>query len=72
LMAYLDVTYPEPPVPESPLYTLPNVLLTPHIAGAIGLERRRLGQAMVEECRRWLAGKPLRWEVTRQRAALMA
>ncbi len=72
LLAVLDVTYPEPPVPGSPLYSLPNVILTPHIAGAMGLECRRMGQAMVEELRRLLAGQPLQWSISRERAALLA
>ena len=38
LTAVLDVTWPEPPVQESRLYTLQNVFLTPHIAGSLGLE----------------------------------
>ncbi len=72
LLAVLDVTYPEPPVQGSPLYSLPNVILTPHIAGAMGLECRRMGEAMVEELRRLLAGQPLRWGISRERAALLA
>ena len=36
LQAVLDVTYPEPPAADSPLYTLENVVLTPHIAGSAG------------------------------------
>jgi phosphoglycerate dehydrogenase-like enzyme len=71
LQVVLDVTDPEPAPPGSPLRTLPNVVLTPHIAGCVGPERRRLGRAMVEELRRLLAGQPLRWEVTRERAALL-
>jgi phosphoglycerate dehydrogenase-like enzyme len=71
LEAVLDVTDPEPPAPGSPLFTLPNVLLTPHIAGSLGRERRRLGRAMVEELRNYVNGRPLRWEVTRERALAM-
>jgi phosphoglycerate dehydrogenase-like enzyme len=71
LQAVLDVTDPEPAAPSSPLRTLPNVVLTPHVAGCVGPERRRLGSAMVAELRRLLAGQPLRWEVTRERAALL-
>ncbi len=72
LSAVLDVTHPEPPAEDSPLYTLPNVVLTPHIAGSMDGECRRMGQTMVEECRRWLAGEPLNYEVTRERAKRMA
>jgi phosphoglycerate dehydrogenase-like enzyme len=64
LIAVLDVTYPEPPVAGSPLYTLPNVVLTPHIAGALGPETRRLGETMLEELRRYLRGEALRWRVS--------
>lgn len=71
LQAVLDVTDPEPPAADSPLYTLPNVVLTPHIAGSLGHERRRLGRAVVEELRRYVSGLPLRWEVTRERALAM-
>ncbi|MBE1876305.1 hydroxyacid dehydrogenase [Myceligenerans pegani] len=42
--AILDVTDPEEPLPAtSPLYDLPNVFLTPHIAGSMGTELRRMG-----------------------------
>jgi len=72
LTAVLDVTAPEPPVENSPLYTLPNVVLTPHIAGSLGSECRRLGQVMVDEFDRWSRGEALRWQLTREKAALMA
>jgi len=72
LWAVLDVTHPEPPEPGSPLYALPNVVLTPHIAGSLGRECRRMGHLFVDELRRYVAGEPLRYEITSDRAALMA
>lgn len=72
LQAILDVTYPEPPVPGSPLFTLPNVVLTPHIAGSTDRECYRMGQYMVDELHRYLAGQPLKWQITREQAAKLA
>ncbi|MFJ4573907.1 hydroxyacid dehydrogenase [Streptomyces sp. NPDC088846] len=59
LTAVLDVTHPEPPVHDSPLFTLPNVVLTPHLGGALGAERHRLGQLVFDELRRYVADQPL-------------
>ena len=61
-----------PPEPGSPLYTLPNVVLTPHIAGSMAAECRRMGRYAIEECQRYLAGEPLVWEITREQAAMLA
>ncbi|MEM7682101.1 MAG: hydroxyacid dehydrogenase [Planctomycetota bacterium] len=62
----LDVTHPhEPPLPDSPLYTLPNVWLSPHIAGSTGSECQAMGAAMLDELERWCAGKPLLHELSR-------
>lgn len=72
VQAFLDVTWPEPAPPESPLYTLPNVLLTPHIAGSIDRECARMGLEMVAEARRWFAGESLQWQVTEAMAKRMA
>jgi phosphoglycerate dehydrogenase-like enzyme len=72
LHAVLDVTDPEPLLPASPLYTLPNVTLTPHIAGSLGSERRHLGQVMVTELQRFIAGEPLQYAITREQVRLMA
>ncbi|WP_217555361.1 hydroxyacid dehydrogenase [Streptomyces sp. GbtcB6] len=66
LEAYLDVTDPEPLPPGHPLLSLPNVLVTPHIAGAQGSELRRLGRYALAEVERWAAGEPLLGEVTEE------
>ncbi|MFE1952322.1 hydroxyacid dehydrogenase [Streptomyces sp. NPDC059524] len=60
LSAYLDVTWPEPLPSGHPLLTLPNVLVTPHVAGAQGSEVRRLGVFAVEEVERVVSGLELR------------
>jgi phosphoglycerate dehydrogenase-like enzyme len=72
IYALLDVTYPEPPAAGSPLYTLPNVVLTPHIAGSLDAECWRMGHYMVEELARYLKGEPLRYAVTPEQFARMA
>lgn len=58
LHAVLDVTDPEVPPADSPLYTLPNVLLTPHIAGSLGNELHRLTDRALDELERFAAGLP--------------
>ncbi|HRW08929.1 MAG TPA: hydroxyacid dehydrogenase [Caldilineaceae bacterium] len=72
LLAVLDVTYPEPPVAGSPLYSLPNVILTPHIAGSLDTECQRMGQIVVDELQRYLAGEPLQWAISQEQASIMA
>ncbi|WP_413710621.1 hydroxyacid dehydrogenase [Rhizobium sp. Rhizsp82] len=62
--AIIDVTDPEVPEKASPFYDLQNVFLTPHIAGAVGLERTRLGEMAVDEVERFLKGEPLRYALT--------
>jgi phosphoglycerate dehydrogenase-like enzyme len=57
--AVLDVTWPEVPEPTSPLWDLPNLTLTPHVAGAAGTELRRLGGSAVRETARVLRGESL-------------
>ncbi|WP_299040158.1 hydroxyacid dehydrogenase [uncultured Pseudokineococcus sp.] len=64
ISAVLDVTEPEVPEPTSPLWDLPDVLLTPHVAGALGSELLRLGDGAVEEVERLAAGLPLLRPVT--------
>lgn len=70
--AILDVTFPEPPVPESPLNTMRNVILTPHIAGSMNNEVARMGKYMLEEARKLLTGQPCKYEVTEKMLETMA
>ncbi len=70
--ACLDVTWPEPPAGDSPLWTLPNVFLTPHLAGAQGEECHRMARYMIEDFDRWQRGETLQHEVTRERLPLLA
>lgn len=55
--AFLDVTEPEPPAPDSPLRQLENVVVIPHIAGCIE-DCGHMGEMAVEELRRFFAGEP--------------
>lgn len=64
LDAILDVTEPEPLPPNSVLYSLPNVMITPHIAGSLGAETRRMSRHAIDELERWLAGEELLTPVT--------
>ncbi len=72
LHAVLDVTDPEPPRADDSLLTLPNVTVTSHIAGSHGRDCQRMGHHMVEELKNYLAGRPLRWRVTRDELERMA
>ena len=57
--AGLDVVSPEPLPPEHPLWTLPGVLLTPHI-GIYGAPYQAKREALLlENCRRFAGGEPL-------------
>ncbi|GAB2961316.1 hydroxyacid dehydrogenase [Streptomyces pseudoechinosporeus] len=72
ISAVLDVTEPEPLPANSPLYGLPNVFLTPHIAGSLGNELARLGATVVEELERSAAGFPPAYRVHRADLATSA
>jgi phosphoglycerate dehydrogenase-like enzyme len=64
ISAVLDVTEPEPLPTGDPLYRLPNVILTPHIAGSMGNELSEMGEYAVREVQRFAAGEPLAYPVT--------
>jgi phosphoglycerate dehydrogenase-like enzyme len=56
--AILDVAVPDVLPPAHPFYDLPNVLLTPHIAGSMGTELWRMGEHVVSELERYVSGQP--------------
>ena len=64
LRAGLDVFDVEPLPADSPLYGLENVVLTPHVAGGTVEARFAQGAGVVDEIAAFLAGKPMRYEVT--------
>lgn len=64
LTALLDVQWPEPPRDNSELYTLPNILISAHIAGATGTDLLRLADFMIAEFQRFEKGEPLRGQVS--------
>jgi D-2-hydroxyacid dehydrogenase (NADP+) len=63
LGAYLDVFAQEPLPPGSPLWTLPNVLMTPHSASASLGTRQRGAALFLRNLRAYLQGAPLESEV---------
>jgi phosphoglycerate dehydrogenase-like enzyme len=70
--AVIDVTDPEVPPQNSPFYSLPNVFLTPHIAGAVGLERARLGDMAIAEIERFCRAEPLQQQIRPEHLELIA
>jgi phosphoglycerate dehydrogenase-like enzyme len=72
LTALLDVTFPEPPLPDNPIYRLENVYLSPHIAGSLGNEVLRQADYVIEEYHRLVKGETLRYSVTLEMLKRMA
>lgn len=72
LTAILDVTSPEPPENGHPFYTLPNCILTPHIAGSYGDEVRRMGEYQLTQFEKYLKREPTEYEVTLEMLKTMA
>jgi phosphoglycerate dehydrogenase-like enzyme len=59
IRAALDVTDPEPLPEGHPLWSCPNLLLTPHVAGSSPQFAPRSVRTAADELRRYLAGAPL-------------
>ncbi|MDD3928109.1 MAG: hydroxyacid dehydrogenase [bacterium] len=62
-VALLDVTDPEPPAADHPLRRMPNVILTPHMAGVLNRNGRRVGRYAVNEIDNFIHGRPLIYPV---------
>jgi phosphoglycerate dehydrogenase-like enzyme len=60
LRAALDVTDPEPLPPDHPLWTLPGVFITPHVAASTPVSQRRVVRLVREQAEAYLRGDPLR------------
>jgi len=71
LTALTDVTWPEPPPADAPHWSLPNLVMTPHIGGTIGDEVVRLADLVLAEYEAWAAGRPLKHQVTAEILATM-
>jgi phosphoglycerate dehydrogenase-like enzyme len=65
--AALDVTDPEPLPADDPLWTAPNVLITPHVSGSTDVYADRAFEVMRENIRRLKSGRGLVNEVDRKR-----
>jgi phosphoglycerate dehydrogenase-like enzyme len=64
LSAVVDVTDPEPLPPDHPLWTVPGLLLTPHVAASVrGFPAKAMGLVRAQ-LDRYLAGRPLENVVT--------
>lgn len=72
IWALLDVTDPEPPAPDHPFRTLPNVVLLPHIAGAVGSGCLRLGRSVVEQILEFASDRPMHGEFSAKEWAILA
>ena len=58
--AALDVFRAEPPSPDSPLWEMPNVIISPHSASTVTQENARITELFCDNLYRYLSGQPLR------------
>jgi phosphoglycerate dehydrogenase-like enzyme len=72
MYVYLDVTDPEPPAADSPLRKEKNIVITPHVAGAMNQARRDMGRIAIDETLAFLRGESLYHAVTREMLATQA
>jgi glyoxylate/hydroxypyruvate reductase len=65
--AALDVLREEPPPQDSPLWDMPNVIISPHSASTVTQENARITEIFCDNLRRYLNGQPLRNVLDKQR-----
>ncbi|HEY1515386.1 MAG TPA: D-glycerate dehydrogenase [Solirubrobacteraceae bacterium] len=61
--AALDVTDPEPPAPDDPLFDAPNLIVAPHIGSATRVAREQMAELAVDNLLAGLDGKPMPHQV---------
>ncbi len=64
--AGLDVFADEPLPPDSPLWGMSNVVITPHVAGRQSNYAQKAARRFAENLRRYRDGRPLKWQVDYQ------
>ena len=62
----LDVTDPEPCPKDSPLWSFPNVIITPHVGGETPRWPDKVARLIERNLGRFLAGDPLAYEIERE------
>ena len=72
LWAVLDVLATEPPGEDAGLPSMPNVIVTPHLAGSLGPECRRMAGAMIDDIDRYVSGGAIHAEVRRAQLSICA
>ncbi|MHA6481223.1 hydroxyacid dehydrogenase [Paenibacillus sp. strain BS8-2] len=70
--ACLDVTDPEPPEHNHPFRSLPNVILLPHIAGAVNNGLQRVARSVIHDLWLFMQGSDMKGEVRREELNLLA
>jgi phosphoglycerate dehydrogenase-like enzyme len=72
ITAFVDVTHPEPPARDHPFRKLPNVVLTPHLAGAVGNGCLRIGRSIVDQVLEFGAGQTMHGEISEEEWGILA
>jgi len=72
ISACIDVTDPEPPSTTNELRNLPNVMLTPHIAGSVNNGKKRIGDLIISELESYLENGTLYYEVNPKKLSTLA